>query len=146
MSLTSVKKQTCATLQLCKVYMETSILQLTLSCYLPLYLMFQKEHSSIQIKHTTFQLSLYEHLAIDSSCASLKQKFKTWSHRSPFHKILFIFSKTSNSWPLLIGLMNFLLCFYGQDTHVISCRHGLPHLYPQPNITCQLCHVLLFWI
>lgn len=95
-SLTPVKKQTCATLQLCKVYMETSSLQLTLSCYPPLYLMFQKEHSFIQIKHSTFQLSLYEYLAIDSSCASLKQKFKTWSHRSLFHKH-FIFSKTLKS-------------------------------------------------
>lgn len=146
MSLTSVNKQTYATLQLCKVYMETASLQLTLSCHPPLYLIFQKEHSSIQIKQTTFQLSLYEHLAIDSSCASLKQKFKAWSHRSPFHKIPFNFSKTFNSWPSLIGLMDFLLCFHRQDTHVISCRYGLPHLYPQPNITCKLYHIILCWL
>lgn len=139
MSLTSVKKQTYATLQVCKVYMETVSLQLTPSCHPPLYLIFYKEHSSIQIKHTTFQLSLYEHLAIYSSCASLKQKLKTWSHRSPFHKIIFSFSKTFNSWPSLIGRMNFLLCFYRQDTHVISCRYGLSHLYPQKKCSKILC-------
>lgn len=138
MPLTSVKKQTYATLQVCKVYMETASLQLTHSYHPPLYLIFQKEHSSIQIKNATFQLSLHEHLAIDSGCASLKQKFKTWSHRSLFHRILFNFSKTFSSWPSLIGLMNFLLCFCRQDT---LC-HQL-QVWPFPSLSSTKCSKIL---
>lgn len=127
--------------------METASLQLTLLCHPPLYLIFQKEHSSIQIKHTAFHLSLYGHLAIDSSCTSLKQKFKICPHRSPFHKMLFSFSKTFNSWPSLIGLMNFLVCFC-RWVGYSCCRHGLSHLYPQKNVpkyyvSIMSCHPFL---
>lgn len=88
--------------------------------------------------NSTLLLSPCEPMAINSGQGRLKQNFEAFSHKSPFHKMLFNLSNTFNIWASLMGPMNFLLYLHRQDT---LCHQLYVWLFPPTSSIKCLSHV-----